>query len=106
VINAAPEVSPIAAGANLIVNFALCPTANVNGSDGALISKPLPDTAALVIVNGPSLEFMIVTIWLLLEPTGTPPKLRLAALTPRFPDDTHPDWKRATKNTAIRIRTL
>ena len=105
-INTLPEVSPIAAGANLIVNFALCPTASVNGSNGAAISKPLPDTAALVIVNGPPPEFMIVTIWLLLEPTGTPPKLRLVALTPRFPGATHPDWKRATKYTATRIRSL
>ena len=105
-INTIPEVSPIAAGANLIVNFALCPTANVIGSDGALISKPLPDTAALVIVKGPSPEFMIVTIWLLLEPTGTPPKLRLVALIPRFPGATHPDWKRVTNTAVSRTRYL
>ena len=105
-ITTLPELLPIAAGLKLVVNFALCPTANANGSDGDLITKPLPDTAAWVIVKGAVLEFVIVTVWLLLEPTGTLPKLRFVGLTARFPDATHPDWIRATNNNVTRIRDL
>ena len=105
-IKTLPEVLPIAAGAKLVVNCALCPTAYVNGSDGALISKPLPDTAAWVIVKGAMFEFVIVTILLLLEPSGTLPKLRFVELMPRFPGATHPDWRGATNNTVTRIRNL
>ena len=103
-ISTLPEVLPIAAGANLVVNWALCPTTNANGSDGALISKPLPETAAWVMVKAALLEFVIVTILLLLEPRGTLPKLRFVGLMPRFPGATQPDWMRATNSTAIRIR--
>ena len=106
VINTLPEVSPITAGAKLAVSFALCPTANVNGSDGGFIPKPLPDTAAWVIVKAASLEFVIVTIWLRLEPSGTLPKLTFVGLTPRLARDTHPDCRRATNNTVTRVRHL
>ena len=105
-IKTLPEVLPIAAGAKLVVNCALCPTANVTGIDGALISKPLPDTAAWVIVKGALFEFVTVTILLLLEPSGTLPKLRFVELMPRLTSDTHPDWIRAANNTTTRIRWL
>jgi hypothetical protein len=106
VISTLPEVLPIAAGAKLVVNFALCPTANVNGSDGAFISKPLPDTDAWVIVKAALLEFVTVTILLLLEPRGTLPKLTFVGLTERLAGATHPDWRRAAYNTATRIGSL
>lgn len=96
----------MAAGAKVVVKFALCPMANVNGSDGVLSSKYLPDTVASVMMNGASLEFAMVTIWLRLEPTGTLPKFRSDGLTARLPPPTHPDWITITVNIAVRMREL
>jgi hypothetical protein len=50
VIKRLPEALPIATGANLPVKVALCPSANVNGSDGPVTTKPPPDAIALVTV--------------------------------------------------------
>jgi hypothetical protein len=76
VIKSLPEASPIAEGANLAMNVALCPTANVIGSGGAATVKPPPDATAWVIVKGAAPEFLTVRLWLLLEPIETFPKLR------------------------------
>jgi hypothetical protein len=94
---------PAAAGAKVVVNVALCPAAKVIGSDGAFKPKPLPVMEARVIVRIASLEFVIVTLWLLLEPIGTFPKLRFVGLTARFPGATHPDCITMTNSTAARI---
>jgi len=85
--------------------MALCPAANVIGSEGAFKPKPLPETEARVIVKIASLEFVIVTLWLLLEPIGTFPKLRFVGVTARFPGATHPDCIRTTSSTAARIKS-
>jgi hypothetical protein len=47
-------------GANLAMKVALCPSAKVNGSDGPVTVKPLPDATALVIVRGAAPEFLKV----------------------------------------------
>lgn len=90
-IKTVPEVSPIAAGSNVVVKCMLCPTANVIGRVGALIPKPLPDTAAWVIVTGPPPEFVIVRTWLPMEPIDTRPKFRFVEVRPKLAVPTHPD---------------
>jgi len=58
VIKRLPEALPMAEGANLATNVALCPTANVNGSGGLVTVKPPPDVTALVIVKAAAPEFL------------------------------------------------
>ena len=105
-INTLPEALPVALGVKVVVNVVLSPAAKVNGSDGPLISKPFPEAAAWIIMMAALLEFVTVTLWLLLEPIGTFPKLRFPGLTPRFAGATHPDWIRAINNTVSATRSL
>ena len=62
VIMRLPEASPIAVGANRVVNVVLCPQAKVKGSDGPLTVKPPPEATALVIVILPIWEFVTVRV--------------------------------------------
>jgi hypothetical protein len=84
-------VSPIVAGAKLVAKVVVCPAANVNGSDGVLTLKPVPETAAWVIVKVSLLEFVTVNLWLLVAPIATLPKLRFAGLMAKFPGAVHPE---------------
>jgi hypothetical protein len=62
VIKRLPEALPIAEGANLAMNVALCPAANVNGSVGAVTVNPPPNATALMIVRGAAPEFLKVRL--------------------------------------------
>jgi hypothetical protein len=100
VIERLPEASPIVVGANLVMNVVVCPSANVNGSDGPLKVKPPPDATAWVIVMADVPEFVRVRLRLLLEPIPTFPKLRFLGLSVKFPtEETHPDCVRAATRT-------
>jgi hypothetical protein len=62
VIERFPETLPIAVGTKVVVKIALCPPANVNGSGGPLIVKPLPDATAWVSVKASVPEFVRVRL--------------------------------------------
>lgn len=62
VIERVPETLPIVDGAKLVVNVALCPGTNVNGSDGPLILIFLADAAISVTVDSEVPEFISVRL--------------------------------------------
>ena len=62
VIERLPEMLPIAVGAKVVVKVALCPPANVNGSDGPLILKPPMDAAIWVTVEAAVPEFVSIRL--------------------------------------------
>ena len=75
-----PLTVPAAVGANFTVNDVLWPAARVRGSAGPLNVMPAPLTVADERVALPVPLLVIVTDFVLLEPTVTVPKARLVGL--------------------------
>jgi len=116
-----PEALPVTSGVKLAENVVPCPLGNVIGNDGPVTVKPPPDAMACEIVTAIVPEFVIVKFCLLVEPTATLPKLRLAGLAEMVAVDgdsvsvvgavpsalvkpTHPDWAIITNKTASKIK--
>ena len=76
----APLTVPVAVGENLTEKDVLCPAAKVSGSAGPLNVMPTPLTVADERVALPVPLLVIVTDFVLLEPTVTVPKARLVGL--------------------------
>ena len=68
-----PLTPPPAAGANVTLKVAVCPTDKVRGSEGPVMLNPAPETVAWEIVTVPLPDS--VTAWVVLLPTKTLPKL-------------------------------
>ena len=78
---------PIAAGAKVTVKVAVCPGPRMSPLDRPLILKPAPEpekvTLEVVILALP--ELVNVTLWLLVVPILTLPKLKVDALAVSCP---------------------
>ena len=77
-----PFTLPVVAGVNVTLKRALCPTDKVSGSDSPLILNPAPETVAWEIVVLAVRVPVSVTVWVLLLPTATLPKLMMEGATP------------------------
>jgi len=77
-----PLALPVVAGVNVTLKVAFCPTVKVSGSDGPLMLNPVPDTVAREIVVLDVPLPVSVTVWVLLLPTVTLPKVTLEGATP------------------------
>ena len=86
-IDMIPETLPVVVGAKEAVSVKLLPGDRVNGSDAPATLKPVPVALAWEIVTELVPEFVTVRLWLLVDPTGTFPKLIAAGLIARLPDD-------------------
>jgi len=79
-----PVAEPLAWGANFTLNEILCPAGSVKGSD-----NPFTLNSELVEVADETVTFELpaanATLKLLLLPTGTLPKLKVAGLIVSFP---------------------
>src|ERR1700739_1020340 len=83
-----PEALPVVLGAKVAVNVVVWPTASVKGSDTPLMAKPVPLTVAWETVTLAVPEFVKVTVGeLLVVPTVTLPKVRLAGEADSVPTD-------------------
>ncbi len=80
-----PLALPVAVGANLAVNVALCPALIVNGVVIPLMLNPVPETLAADMVTLAVPVLFNVTVAEPLLPTATLPKLTLAGLAPSVP---------------------
>jgi hypothetical protein len=79
-----PVTLPAAAGAKLTLKLAVWPALSASGSVGPVKLKPVPVIAACETVTLAVPVFAKVTAWVLLVlPTVTSPKLRLAGLALR-----------------------
>ena len=74
-----PLTEPVALGAKFTVNVVLCPAPKLNGVR-PLVVKPAPVTVSPETFTLELPVLVNVTVWLLLLPTFTFPKLRLAGL--------------------------
>jgi hypothetical protein len=72
-----PLALPAAGGAKSTVNVLACPAASVSGVVSPLVLKPLPVRVAWEIVRLAFPLFVILTVWELVMPTTTLPKLML-----------------------------
>src|SRR6266404_3110814 len=77
--NKLPLTEPVAVGAKFTLNVVLCPAPKLSGVN-PLIVKPAPVTLSLETFTLVLPVLVNVTVWLLLLPTFTFPKLRLVAL--------------------------
>ncbi len=77
-----PEALPVTVGAKLAVKLVLWPAVSVRGSESPLMLNPVPVAVACEIVTLPVPLLVSVTVWLLLLPTVTFPKLRLVGVAP------------------------
>ena len=77
----APVTAPAVVGAKLTVTVAVLPAATVNGEERPESPKPVPDSAALLIVRLPVPGFEIVTVCVLVTPVVTLPKFTEAGVT-------------------------
>jgi len=74
-----PVAFPFAVGAKATVREADCPALSVSGSVSPLTLKPVPVTPSLERVTLPVPLFVRVTLFVVLLPTRTLPKLREVA---------------------------
>ena len=75
-----PLAEPAAAGANVTVKVALCPPANVIGTERPLVLKPVPVTASPETVTLALPVSVRITVCDPLLPVKTVPKLMLVGL--------------------------
>jgi hypothetical protein len=75
-----PLAEPAAAGANVTVKVALCPPANVIGTERPLVLKPVPVTVSPETTTLALPVSVIVTVCELLLPTYKVAKLTLAGV--------------------------
>jgi hypothetical protein len=111
---ALPVTLPADVGANRRVKLVFWLDDRVNGSDGPLMLKPLPETVVPVIVRLPTPVLLTKTSCMLLLPTCTLPKASCVALTESSEEvceggrelapvaPAHPVVQRATANARIR----
>jgi hypothetical protein len=78
-----PLAAPVTVGAKRAVNVLLCPAVRVNGVVSPVVLKPAPLTVEEEIVTDELPVFVIVTVWGLVDPTVTSPKLTSAGLALR-----------------------
>ena len=78
-----PVNVPVVVGAKLIVNEVERPGLRVSGSDKPLTLKQEPITVTDVNVQSYGLLFVMVTVFLLVVPTATSPKLTLDGTVPK-----------------------
>jgi hypothetical protein len=85
-----PAALPPAVGEKMALKLVVCPRDSVKGRESPLMLKPAPVTVAPEIVTAPLPVLVSVTVWVLLLPTFTFPKLMLAglALSSRFAEAT------------------
>jgi hypothetical protein len=76
-----PVTAPAVVGAKLTVNVEVPPAAIVRGVASPESPKPVPDSAALLIVRVADPGFEIVTVCVLVTPVVTFPKLTEAGVT-------------------------
>jgi hypothetical protein len=72
---------PATVGVKPIENLADCPGGTVNGIVRPLALKPVPGPAACVTLRSALPGLLTVTVWVLVTPTGTLPKLTLEGVT-------------------------
>jgi len=75
-----PVMLRVVVGAKLTVKLVLWLGPRTSGKDNPLILKPFPHTPAVTSTTFPVPVLMRVTVWLLLVPTVTLPKLTLCGL--------------------------
>ena len=80
-----PFCEPAAVGLNINCNGALCPAAMVNGNEGELMLKPVPEIVGWATDTLPDVPFTMLSFSVTLWPTATDPKLRLVLDTLREP---------------------
>ena len=76
-----PVTAPAVVGAKLTVKLDVPPAAIVKGVESPVSPKPVPDSAALLIVRMPDPGFETVTVCVLVTPVVTLPKLTEAGVT-------------------------
>ena len=72
---------PATVGVKLIENFAACPGGTVNGIVRPVTLKPVPGPAACITLRLALPGLLTVTVWVVVTPTGTLPKLTLEGAT-------------------------
>lgn len=75
-----PVTAPVAVGAKRALNVLLCPAVKVNGVVNPVVLNPAPLTVEEEIVTDELPVFVIVTVWVLVDPTVTSPKLTFVGL--------------------------